>query len=228
MSFLSGIMKSIINPATLMQLAMGPAGWASLATKMIVSAVAQQVIQQLGQKLGLPQSVISMAQSAFAAASGTEGGPMNFKDAVAQVAAESGMSAFQQGQLQRATEKTYDNMSKIVENMMRKVGQGSDEDEAASVGSGSGSVLMRIARAMGKLMDEKMNAMAAKGDQLGKLGNDGALTKDGSFNAKGQSQYGKLTSEMQALGQELSMISQAVSNSLKSIGEASTTMARKG
>ena len=52
MSFLGGIMKSVVNPMTLAQLAMGPAGWASIAAKAVMSAVAQQVIQKVGDQLG--------------------------------------------------------------------------------------------------------------------------------------------------------------------------------
>jgi hypothetical protein len=236
MNMLGGILKSLVNPASLMQLAMGPAGWASLAMKTIGSQIAMSVIQQLGQKMGLPQSVIDLAQAAFASASGQPGlVQQNIKEAVQGLVQQMDLRPSEAGQLERelngAGDKSLDNMNKIVESFMKKLGKGGDEEggeAGAASGSGSGSVLMRIARAMGQLMDEKMNAMAVKGDQLGKLGNDSSLTKDGSFNAKGQTQYGKLTSEMQALGQELSMLSQAVSNSLKSIGEASTTMARKG
>ena len=41
------------------------------------------------------------------------------------------------------------------------------------------------------------------------------------------SQYGQLTSQIQAESQELSMLSSAVSNSIKSIGDAASTMAKK-
>jgi hypothetical protein len=87
---------------------------------------------------------------------------------------------------------------------------------------------MRIAQALGEMMDNKMNAMASKGEELGSLGKNDSMKKDGSFNAEGQSQYGKVSGEMQALGQELSILSQALSNTLKSIGEGSSTLARKG
>ena len=43
-----------------------------------------------------------------------------------------------------------------------------------------------------------------------------------------QAQTGQLSAELQGVGQELSMVSQALSNSLKSIGEAMSTTARKG
>ena len=41
-------------------------------------------------------------------------------------------------------------------------------------------------------------------------------------------QFGQLSAETQALGQEVSMISQSLANSIKSIGEAATALARKG
>jgi hypothetical protein len=37
-----------------------------------------------------------------------------------------------------------------------------------------------------------------------------------------------LSAEMQALSQEMSMISNALNNTIKSIGESNTTLARKG
>jgi hypothetical protein len=62
MGLFSGITSSLINPVSLAQLAMGPAGWASLAMRTIGAAIAKEVIQQLGQQLGLPQGVINMAR----------------------------------------------------------------------------------------------------------------------------------------------------------------------
>lgn len=241
---IGGMLKSIVNPMTLAQLAMGPAGWASILVKAVVSAVAQQVIQQIGQKLGLPEGVINMAQQAFSAASGggnnalggllngAAGGTANtlgrvatIADTVKQIGDAAGISATDQGQITRQAEEAS---ARMVDQVMRTIGKKNGEsEEAEGSESGGGSVLMRIARALGKAMDEKMDSMAKKGDQIGNLGSNGSLTKDGNFNAKGQSQYGKLTGEMSALGQELGMLSQALSSTLKSIGEAGSTVARK-
>lgn len=227
MSFLSNVMRAVVNPATIAQLAMGPAGWASLATRVIASAVGQQVIQQLGQKLGLPQGIINLAQNAFTAATGTQGFPNTISGAVSYLSGQMNLSPSQSGELARVAERAYDPINSLVERMARKAGEEEGTAYSGATGGKGGSVLMRIAQALGKLMDDKMNAMAAKGDQLGRLGNNGALTKDGNFNAAGQSQYGKLSAEMGALGQELSLLSNALNNSLKSIGEAAAKLASK-
>lgn len=224
MGLFSGILKSVINPATLMQLAAGPAGWASLAMRTIGTAIMQQVIQQLGQKLGLPPAVINMAQQAFSAASGTgDLGQQSVAQAVSNFAKQANLSPMQEGQLQQTANKSVDNVNKIVEQMMKKL-QGSEEGEEG----GGGSVLMRIARALGKLMDQKMDSLAAKADQLGRVGGEkGMTTKDGGFNAQGQSKFGQLSAEVQALSQEIGYLSQAISSTIKSIGEAASTIARK-
>ncbi|MGH1423060.1 MAG: hypothetical protein ACRBEQ_14705, partial [Hyphomonas sp.] len=96
----------------------------------------------------------------------------------------------------------------------------------------SGSLLMRIATALGQLMDEKMESLANKADQLGRLGSDKSLISTskgnkGGFNAKGQAQFGQLSAQVQALGQEVSYLSQALATTIKSVGEAATTVARK-
>ena len=59
---LGGIFRSVLNPINLMQLAAGPAGWASLAMRAVVTNIAQTVIQRIGQQLGVPQPFIDIAQ----------------------------------------------------------------------------------------------------------------------------------------------------------------------
>ena len=76
------------------------------------------------------------------------------------------------------------------------------------------SVLQAIAFAMGKAMDDKLNDMAQKAQQLGN-------------SQSGSSQYGQLSSEIQADSQELGMMASAVSNSIKSIGDAGSQLAKK-
>jgi hypothetical protein len=221
MSFLSGILKSIINPATLMQLAMGPAGWASLAMRTIGSAIAQQVIQQLGQRLGLPQGIINMAQQAFSAASGNPGGGVkSIAEAVAGFAAQFGLSAVEQGRLERAA-------NNAVNNMMEAVGKPKEEAEEET----GGSWLVAMARALGKVMDAKAQQIKDKSDSISKLaGNDIKKDSDGSMSAESTKNQNKLSSEttlLQAYTQEMSMISNAAVNSIKTVGEAQTTIARK-
>lgn len=227
MSFIGGLVRSVVNPMSLAQLAMGPAGWASLAVRTIATAVGQQLIQQVGQRLGLPQGVISLAQNAFAAQTGSQGGPLSIGGAVSQLSDQFNLSPFHQGQLTRAANDSFNNMNRIVENMLKR--------QASASGAGDeegGSILMKIARVLGQLMDQKMDSLAAKADALGRVGSQSGNTftsgsNKGGFTAQGQSQFGKLSAEVQALGQEIGYLSQAISQTIKSIGEAASTVARK-
>jgi hypothetical protein len=203
MSFLGGILKSVINPATLMQLAMGPAGWASLALKTIGTAIMQQVIQQVGQQLGLPPAVISMAQQAFSAASGQPFNPQSVAGAVEQFGQMMGANPAEIGDAQRGAN---DVVKQLVDSVLKQARDGGGED-GPSTGE---SRLVKLAKAMGKLLDKKMDKIIEVGEKM-----DGAKKQ------------GSLSAEMQALSQEMSMISNALNNMIKSIGEANTTLARK-
>ena len=98
---LGGLFSSVINPASLVMMAT-PAGWASLAVKTLVSAIGEQLIQQLGQQLGLPQSMIDVAQGAFAGAMGdTAGVQRNLEEAVQAFTQGMGFTPTQQGEFQR-------------------------------------------------------------------------------------------------------------------------------
>lgn len=102
MNFLKSIVGAFTNPATLLQLATGPAGWASLAMRTIGTAIIQQAIQQVGQQLGLPSSMINLAQQAFSASSGTSDlGQQTTKQAISTLAKQFNLSPTQEGQLGR-------------------------------------------------------------------------------------------------------------------------------
>lgn len=209
MSFLSGIMKSIINPATLMQLAMGPAGWASLAAQTIGRAIAQQVIQQLGQSLGLPQSVINMAQTAFSAASGQPGAPVQtVRQAVGELAQQYGLSALQQGQLERAAQNDVKDMYEMLSEAAQQGKQRAERGDGKS--SGKGGWLREIAAAMSVALDSKIKEMKSLAGQLDK-------TKTTA-----------LQNDLQVATQEFSFLMNATANMIKTVGEGLGTMARKG
>jgi hypothetical protein len=227
MSFLSGILNSVINPATLLQLAAGPAGWASLAMRTIGTAIAQQVIQQLGQKLGLPPAIINMAQQAFSAASGTgDLGQQTIGQAVNGIAKQFNMSPVQAGQLEQSANTS-------AEKITAKLSQSSiDEEGEVSAKGGKMSFLVALAKAMGKLMDKKAQQMqdistkisdAVDGSKAGEING-----VDGSKNSSESTKLSSQTALLQAFGQELSILSNAFSQTAKSFGEANTTNARKG
>jgi hypothetical protein len=211
MSFLGGIMKSLVNPMSLMQLAMGPAGWASLAMKAIGTAIAQQVIQQLGQQLGLPQGVINMAQTAFANASGQPGiGKQNLREVIDSL----NLSPRQAGDLQRAAE--FD-----IQDMLKSLGKAANEGkEKASRGNSKAgnSMLRRIAEAMAQAMDNKVGEMEKLANDMDKVKH----IKDAQTNST------KLQTDLQVATQEFGMLMQSTSNMIKTIGEGMAQMARKG
>ncbi len=200
MSFdIGGLLKSVLNPATIAQLAMGPAGWASIAIKAVVSAVGKEVIQQLGQQLGLPQSVINMAQSAFTAASGTQGMPSSIGD----LARQFNLSPMQQGQLQRTVDQITGDMATSLST--------SKEFKEAKM-SGGKSWLMAIAEALGKTADKLSNEMQAMSEKLG--------TGDESSKASDNLKFG-------AKSQEFSQFFSAANTVIKAVGEALASGARK-
>jgi hypothetical protein len=216
MGLLSGIMKSVINPVSIAQIAMGPAGWASLAARALFSAIGQQVLQNVGQRLGLPQPMIDLAKASFTGQVG--GGANNVRDAIAGLATPFNLSLGEQGALQRSADQMTNQMTDFLLDGVRRGG----DEESKSLASGNakgGSLLMKIAVAMGQLMDQKMADMASLTDDIGNLG---------SIDNKNQAKLGELTGKLQGLGQEVNLLSNAMTNTIKSIGEANTTIARKG
>ncbi|NJM51762.1 MAG: hypothetical protein HC843_13575 [Sphingomonadales bacterium] len=230
-----GIGGNMFNMVSQLALAAATGGTSALvmqAVKTIGSQIAMQVIQRAGQMMGLPQPMIDLAQAAYANASGQPGlVKQNISEAVSGFVSQLDLRPSEAGQLQRqlmdASDKSYANMQKIVDGFAKRLikeSGGGDEE--------GGSVLMKIARALGQLMDDKMDQLATKADALGRVGTEKGNVhtsgqQKGGFTAEGQGKFGQLSAEVQALSQELSYLSQAVSSSIKGIGEAASTVARK-
>ncbi len=209
MSFLSGITSSLVNPVNLASLAMGPAGWASIAVRTIGAAIAKEVIQQLGQQLGLPPGIINAAQNAFSAATGTTGGPANIAEAVAELAQTFGLSPSQQGELQRAAQQdSRDMFDKLAEAFK----SGEEQAKSRSRGGKARSWLQVIADSMAAALDKKVEDM----DKMAK-----ALDKQGSNRST------KASTDLQVAGQEFSFLMNTASTVIKTIGEGLSGMARK-
>jgi hypothetical protein len=206
---------------------------ASTALRTIGSQIAMNVIQRLGQQMGLPQPMIDLAQAAFANRMGMPGlARQNIGEAVRGFTQQLDLRPSDAGRLERQLNETadqsYANFMRIAESFARRSvrGSGGSSDEEG------GSILMKIAEALGELMDEKMNKLALKAEELGQVGRQTGNSftsgqNEGGFTARGQGEFGKLSAQVQALGQEVSYLSQALSTTLKSIGEASATVARK-
>jgi hypothetical protein len=175
------------------------------ATSVLQTAVSQ-ALTQLGQQFGLNPSEISTALSA--AGLPTSG---DASQQASDLAQQSGASPTEQGAAGQSAQQATDAITQMFEQGIQD--SGNTSDGVAKGGKGM-SVLQAIAFAMGKVMDDKLNDMASKAQQLGN-------------SQSGSSQYGQLSSEIQADGQELGMLSSAVSNAIKSIGDAGTTLAKK-
>ncbi|MGK6318087.1 hypothetical protein [Sphingomonas sp. DT-204] len=212
MSFWSGLTGSLFNPISLAQVAMGPAGWASLAARVVMQAVGQQIIQSLGQKLGLPQGVIDMAKTAFSSAAG--GSPLSIGDAVGQIGGNYGMTAAAQGALTRELTNQAEN---IAEKLFTASREGSDraKTEGSRNGKvGSGNWLRAIAEVMASSMDNKIEEMQSLAQTYDSQSKDNKSTQT--------------MTDLQVATQEFSYIMQSTTNMIKTIGEGLSTMARKG
>lgn len=209
MSILSSLGGIATNPLSIAQLAMGPAGWASLAARTLMSAIGQQVIQQLGEKLGLPQSTIDMAQGAFCASMGDKAGVrQNIEEAIGNFAEQYNASPAEQGEANRQVDDAINNMvSRMADGDDAKAARAGGKGGAA--GSSGQSWLMALAEALG----EKLDKMAGEMSKMA-----------GEITDKTPS----LTAKFGAKSQEFGILMNAATNAIKTVGEGLSNSARKG
>jgi hypothetical protein len=213
-SLVGGLFKSLVNPMSLLQLAMGPAGWASLAMKTIGSQIAMNVIQQLGQKMGLPQPMIDIAQASFAMRTGQPGlARENIREAVQSLGDQVNMSPFDRGQLERNAEF---NINDFISKMDRAVEDGKAAAKRGNPKRG-GSILEVLAAIMGDVMNAKVDQMKGLAQQM-----------DNVKHKQGKTDSVQINTDLQVATQEFSMIMNSTANMIKTIGDGLTTMARKG
>ncbi|TGX52225.1 hypothetical protein E5A73_15600 [Sphingomonas gei] len=210
MSILSSLGGIATNPLSLAQLAMGPAGWASLAARTLMSAVGQQVIQQLGEKLGLPQSTIDIAQGAFCASMGDKAGVrQNVQEAIGNFAEGFNASPAEQGEANREVDDAINRMvSQMADGEDAKAARAGGKGGKAGGASGQ-SWLMALAEALGEKLDKMAGEMSTMADQI--------TDKSPSLTAK----FG-------AKSQEFGILMNAATNAIKTVGEGLSTSARKG
>jgi uncharacterized protein YggU (UPF0235/DUF167 family) len=210
MSILGSLGGVVSNPLSLAQLAMGPAGWASLAARTLMSAIGQQVIQQLGEKLGLPQSTIDMAQGAFCASMGDKAGVrQNVQEAIGSFAEAYNASPAEQGAANREVDDALNRMvSQMADGDDAKAARAGGKSGKAGATSGQ-SWLMALAEALG----EKLDKMAG---EMSKMAGD-ITDKTPSLTAK----FG-------AKSQEFGILMNATTNAIKTVGEGLANSARKG
>ena len=238
MSFLGiggggNLFSSIANIA--LQGALGVAtGGASLmvttALKGLMMSIGDQLLQNIGQKLGLPQGAIDFAQAAFHGAAGDPGGAIqNIGEASQGLGLAAGLDQFGTGEVERNAFNIVDQLQKNVQDRLEN---GSDEDgnvrgnaktrAAGASAAGGESFLVRLALALGKAIDAKMDEqlkIAGEIDDAKNAAEGGDKGADSNITQQGA----KLT----ALGQEITILSNALNTALKSIGESVSTLARK-
>jgi len=90
---------------------------------------------------------------------------------------------------------------------------------------GSDNWLVAIAKAMGKVAGQHMKNVSELSNKLDTLSNK---TGDATQDANNAQQAGVITNELQGETQMVSLLQNAFSNALKSLGDGLSTMARKG
>lgn len=206
---------SMVSQAALAVATGGTSLALTAAMGSLFSQIGQQVIQQLGQQLGLPQSVIDIAQGAFAGATGDySGAASNISEASRNLASAAGGGDFEAGEIERGAN---DAVREFTENALKSMREGGTDGEGnrSSGPEGKKSFLVQLALAMGKVIDAKMERAVKLGEEL-----DAEQSKD-------KPTTGSITAEMTAVGQEIGFITQALNNVIKSIGESASTLARK-
>lgn len=211
-----------VNLAAQAALAAATGGTSLIASTAmrLMSSVGQQVIQQLGQKLGLPQGAIDLAQGAFCAEAGDwAGAASNASEAASDFVSAAGGGYGDQNDVNSAAQDT---IKQLVDQANDAFNQSSaDDSKANGKGKGGGdSFLVAFAKALAKTMDSKMQRMMDLSKQVDQ--------QTQSANSSGKAPViSQMTAEISALGQEVGFISQALNNSVKSLGDAASTLARK-
>jgi hypothetical protein len=191
----------------------GASAMVTMAAQQLATQVAMNVIQQVGEQLGLPQSMIDIAQAGFAAQSGRTGlARMETGQAVQNFAGQLGLSPSEQGNVARAADDAVDNaVSQIMDNIRNdrfgvdENGGSRSRDRASTSGK---SFIMMIAEILGNKLNEAAKELEEKADSTD--------WKDG-----------KDMSEYNALVQQFNTLMSSVNSAIKSIGEALTTMAKR-
>ncbi len=201
---IGGLLRSVINPVNLVQIAMGPAGWAGLAMRTIGAQIGMNLIQQLGQKIGLPQPMIDMAQSAFASSAGMPGlARQNMQEAIQGIAQQFGLGFRDIASLERAAREDVDNGL----NSLLAANSESQEQREARASRG-GSWLMAIAETLGRKLDAKASKLEGMASKL----DDDKPSATAKFSAESQ---------------RFSMLFNSTNTAIKTIGEAMSRSANK-
>jgi hypothetical protein len=242
---MSGALNSVLGGGNILGAVMDIAkmafpmlGLATSVANMVTQGIGQavnQAAQQLSQTAGMPKFLTDAI-----------GGIV--KDVVGQLTKQS-----DQGCDQAAQQNFGGDIGKMIEDLVKSIvdnakalmEQGKDgEDCKGTKGGGkggkgggaqqpAGNWLVAMARAMGAAAGDHMKNMINLSNKINDLSQKGkgidASTDAGKKEqADNAAETSAAQAEMQAEGQMYSMLQNAFSNTIKSIGEGMTTMARKG
>lgn len=201
-------MSGSFNPINMVsQIALGVAtGGASLVAQFamqVAMQMGQQLIQNLGQQLGLPQDMIDLAKDAMlgaatgglagAAAGAIAGGAGGLDSQIEQLGQQTGASPTDIGDAQR---KASEDLMRIQNDLAQ-----SDEVKEAKSGNRGGGWLRAMAEVLGQKLDDLAHEMQ---DLAGKVNKEDPST----------------STDFTVVSQEFNMLMNAVTNALKTIGEA--------
>ncbi len=195
------------------------------AARQAMSSIGQELIQGLGDAIGLPQSVIDIAQGTFASAMGdVQGAQQNWQEAVENFGSLLGFDLFEQASLSNhVQEYMQDMIQQLAADYAREGGEeegqaggragaggaaGGAQGAASSLGGGGGSWLQKLAEVMGNKLNQLADEFAEKAD---------ALDWDDPAQA----------TKFQATTQEFKMMFEALTTAVKTAGEAMNSAARK-
>lgn len=207
-----------LNFASIAQLGLaamtgGSSLFLSTALKTMGSQIAMNVLQRLGQEMGLPQPMIDLAQASFAMQTGQPGlARQNIGEAVRGLGEQFGLSPMERGELERAANDDTNNMFEKLADAFKSGKEMAEARRSRGGSRGAGSWLQAIADSMAKVLDQKIQDM----DKMAK-----ALDKQGSNKSV------KSSTDLQVAGQEFSYLMNSSSTVIKTIGEGLAGMARK-
>lgn len=190
------------NPVSLLATAaLGPMGPLAQIALQVVSQIGQNFIQQMGERLDLPQSMIDLAQADYASSRGDVIGTAgNLDEALDAFGREAGATPAEVGEFDRGVQ---DMLTDSVLNL-----SGSEEAREAKSGGRGGSWLRVMAEALGKKLDASAHEMQDLANKIDK--------KDPST-----------TTDFQVASQEFSLLMNAATTAIKTVGEAMANTARK-
>ncbi|MFS0737224.1 hypothetical protein ABC347_09255 [Sphingomonas sp. 1P06PA] len=184
--------------------------------RQVVSSLIQNVIQTIGTELGVPQSVIDMAQGAAAGSVGDfQGAAQNYGEAAqgftelaGSFAQQLGASPREQGEFENLVQNQRDSFLDSLRKNNPFVDEEGNSGAFKAQSGGKGSWLMALAAALGRKLDEAQAQFESKMDST-------------------DWEDSKASMEMQASAQEFSLFMSTATNVIKTVGEALSQMARK-